>query len=106
MDYDGAMVIVYSKRLIMMSLRSSQYELQFSKWEERKNLRANEWRQLFRKIDQYNEAGEPYEVYRHGQRIPRHTLKRKRKEYCKEHEHNSHRQVRGEIHKNSSARTI
>ena len=100
------MVIVYSKRLITKSLRSAQYELQFSKWDERKNLRANEWRQLFRKLDQYSEAGEIYDVYKHGQPIPRHTLKRKRKEYCKEHEYNKRRQVRGKIYKSSSAQTI
>ncbi|EXJ71123.1 uncharacterized protein A1O5_06117 [Cladophialophora psammophila CBS 110553] len=67
-------------------LSSSQYELQLNKWAERKNLHAEEWRQIIQTVDQYNEDGIHCDVYRNGQLIPRWTLKRKRKEYCQGHD--------------------
>lgn len=76
---------------------SSQYELQLNKWEERKNLHADEWRQIIQTVDQCNENGIKCNVYRNGQLIPQRTLKRKRKEYCKGHEYIKRRQVRGKI---------
>jgi hypothetical protein len=85
---------------------SPQYELQLNKWEERKNLHADEWRQVIQTVDQYNEDGIKCDVYKNGQLIPQCTLKRKCKEYCKGHEYVKRRQVRGETSKLSFARIV
>lgn len=65
----------------------AQYELQFTKWEARKNLNANEWRQIFRVLDQYDRDGINYVVLKDQEPISAAKLKKKRKLYCEGHDY-------------------
>ena len=64
--------------LTIAILSHAQYELQFNKWGERKNLSADEWRRVLQKVDQYNELGIECSVYLSQQLVPPSTLKKKR----------------------------
>ncbi|KAI9688767.1 MAG: hypothetical protein M1822_001124 [Bathelium mastoideum] len=58
----------------------SQYELQFNKWGDRKNLTVNEWRLILQTLDQYSENGKKCAVYLNKQLVHPSVLKRKRRE--------------------------
>ncbi|KAI9661217.1 MAG: hypothetical protein M1821_009544 [Bathelium mastoideum] len=58
----------------------SQYELQFNKWGDRKNLTVDEWRLILQTLDQYSEDGKRCAVYLNKQLVQPSALKRKRRE--------------------------
>ena len=90
----------------MGSSSPAQYELQFSKWGERKNLSANEWRLVFRIADQYDQDGLKCAVYMNKQLVRPSILKKKRRVYCRRQEYDSRREVRGKLSKQFSVQIV
>lgn len=70
----------------------AQYEAQFKKWGERKNLSADEWRLVLQLVDQNNDDGKQRHVYRDQKLISPSKLERKRQMYCKRQEGKSSKQ--------------
>ncbi|KAH8888932.1 ankyrin [Thozetella sp. PMI_491] len=58
------------------SASRSQYETQFLKWGQRKNLKRHEWNIVLSKLNQVTSQGEKARVLISGQPVPDHKLKR------------------------------